>query len=153
MSPVTHEELLEECFGAAELPPGDVVLQVRSGEDILAHPAHAGQCGALLALAGERCLDYVSQAEAFACLWPKLRAGYLLDALERRDGAPTRAAEIEAFASAPLLARGRAPRDRPPRREGSRREASATPPASEGAPARSRLSGGPPPASRERPQR
>jgi predicted N-acetyltransferase YhbS len=37
MSPVTREELLEECFGTAEFPPGDVVLEVRSVEGVLAH--------------------------------------------------------------------------------------------------------------------
>jgi predicted N-acetyltransferase YhbS len=34
---VTREQLLEECFGTADSPPGDVVLQVRSGDDVLAH--------------------------------------------------------------------------------------------------------------------
>jgi len=34
----------------------------------------------LLALGEDLCLDYVSQPEAFSRLYPKLRAGYLLDA-------------------------------------------------------------------------
>jgi predicted N-acetyltransferase YhbS len=34
---VTREELLVVCFGKADSPPGDVVLQVRSGDDVLAH--------------------------------------------------------------------------------------------------------------------
>ena len=34
---MTREQLLEECFGTADFPPGDIVLQVRSGEDVLAH--------------------------------------------------------------------------------------------------------------------
>ena len=34
---VTREELLEECFGTADWPPGDVVLQVRSDDGVLAH--------------------------------------------------------------------------------------------------------------------
>ena len=34
---MTREELLEECFGRADWPPGDVVLQVREGDDVLAH--------------------------------------------------------------------------------------------------------------------
>jgi predicted N-acetyltransferase YhbS len=34
---MTREELLVECFGTADFPPGDVVLQVRSAEDVLAH--------------------------------------------------------------------------------------------------------------------
>src|SRR4029078_5465056 len=41
-----------------------------------------GQCGAVLGLGDDLCLDAVSRPEAFAVLWPKLRAGYLLDALE-----------------------------------------------------------------------
>jgi predicted N-acetyltransferase YhbS len=34
---VTREQLLVECFGTADFVPGDVVLQVRSGDDVLAH--------------------------------------------------------------------------------------------------------------------
>lgn len=34
---MTREQLLEECFGTADSPPGDVVLQVLSGADVLAH--------------------------------------------------------------------------------------------------------------------
>lgn len=34
---MTREQLLEECFGTADFQPGDVVLQVRSREDVLAH--------------------------------------------------------------------------------------------------------------------
>jgi predicted N-acetyltransferase YhbS len=34
---MTREELLEECFGSVDWPPGDVVLQMRAGGDILAH--------------------------------------------------------------------------------------------------------------------
>jgi predicted N-acetyltransferase YhbS len=34
---LTREELLVECFGSADFPPGDVVLQVSSGQDVLAH--------------------------------------------------------------------------------------------------------------------
>ena len=55
-----------------------------------AFPLQPGQCGALLALGDDLCLDYVSRPEAFARLYPKLRAGYLLDALERLDGKPAR---------------------------------------------------------------
>ncbi len=40
------------------------------------------------------CLDAVSRPDAFARLWPKLRAGYLLDALERLDRKPGRAEEF-----------------------------------------------------------
>ena len=46
-------------------------------------PLEPGQCGAMLALGDTLCLDWVSRPEAFAQLWPKLRRGYLLDALER----------------------------------------------------------------------
>jgi ARG and Rhodanese-Phosphatase-superfamily-associated Protein domain len=45
-----------------------------------------GQCGAVLTLGDDLCLDVVSRPDVFALLWPKLRAGYLLDALERLDG-------------------------------------------------------------------
>ena len=41
------------------------------------------------------CLDVVSRPDAFARLWPKLRAGYLLDALERLDGKPAPPGELE----------------------------------------------------------
>ncbi len=51
----------------------------------LAFPLEPGQCGAVLALCDDFCLDAVSRPEAFARLWPKLRAGYLLDALDRLD--------------------------------------------------------------------
>ncbi len=50
-----------------------------------AFPALPGQCGAVLALGDDRCLDAVSRPDAFAHLWPKLRTGYLLDALDRLD--------------------------------------------------------------------
>lgn len=53
-----------------------------------AFPLVAGQCGAVLALGGTFCLDAVSRPDAFAHLWPKLRAGYLLDALDRLGQAP-----------------------------------------------------------------
>jgi hypothetical protein len=56
-----------------------------------------GQCGAVLALGDELCLDAVSRPDAFALLWPKLRAGYLLDALERLDGPATSVERTSAF--------------------------------------------------------
>ena len=55
-----------------------------------------GQCGAVLALGDDLCLDAVSRPDAFALLWPKLRAGYLLDALERLDGRATSVERISA---------------------------------------------------------
>jgi hypothetical protein len=54
-----------------------------------AFPLEPGQCGAVLAIGDELCLDAVSRPGAFELLWPKLRAGYLLDALERLDRRPT----------------------------------------------------------------
>ena len=50
-----------------------------------AFPLQPGQCGAVLAVGDALCLDAVSRPDAFARLYPKLRAGYLLDALERLD--------------------------------------------------------------------
>ena len=60
---------------------------LRALED--AFPAQPGQCGAILGIGGDMCLDAVSRPDAFARLWPKLRAGYLLDALDRLGGKPT----------------------------------------------------------------
>ena len=69
--------------------------QVKKLED--AFPAAPGQCGAVLGLGDELCLDVVSRPDAFALLWPKLRAGYLLDALERLGGRATSISRIDAF--------------------------------------------------------
>lgn len=63
-------------------------------------PLEHGQCGALLALGDSLCLDAVSRPDAFARLWPKLRAGYLLDALDRLDQPAATAAAIGNFVSA-----------------------------------------------------
>jgi len=60
-----------------------------------AFPSQPGQCGALLGIGRDVCLDVVSRPDAFARLWPKLRAGYLLDALERLDRKPTTRGLIE----------------------------------------------------------
>jgi hypothetical protein len=61
-------------------------------------PAQPGQAGVVMAIDGSTCLDWVSRPDAFARLWPKLRRGYLLDALETLDRPVTdpRAA-VEAF--------------------------------------------------------
>jgi len=56
-----------------------------------------GQCGSVLGLGDDLCLDAVSRPEAFALLWPKLRAGYLLDALERLDGRATSVERVSRF--------------------------------------------------------
>ena len=68
---------------------------LRALED--AFPAQPGQCGAVLGLGDDLCVDVVSRPDAFARLWPKLRAGYLLDALERLDGKPTPFAVVPTF--------------------------------------------------------
>jgi ARG and Rhodanese-Phosphatase-superfamily-associated Protein domain len=62
-----------------------------------AFPVEPGQSGAVLALGDTLCLDWVSRPEAFAQLWPKLRAGYLLDALERLDGVIAPSAQVAGF--------------------------------------------------------
>jgi hypothetical protein len=62
-----------------------------------AFPIEPGQCGALLALGDSLCLDWVSRPDAFVRLWPKLRRGYLLDALEALDDPPTPHKAIDAF--------------------------------------------------------
>ena len=72
-------------------------------------PAQPGQCGAVLGLGATFCLDAVSRPDAFATLWPKLRAGYLLDALEQLDGRPTALERLLGFvdevADAPVTRR------------------------------------------------
>lgn len=68
---------------------------LRALED--AFPAEPGQCGALLALEDGMCVDVVSRPDVFERLWPKLRAGYLLDALERLDGRPVSPAVFPTF--------------------------------------------------------
>ena len=55
---------------------------------------------ALLAVGEAMCLDLVSRPDAFARLWPKLRAGYLLDALEHLDARPASSDSIDAFVGA-----------------------------------------------------
>jgi hypothetical protein len=60
-------------------------------------PIEPGQCGALLALGDTLCLDWLSRPDAFAQLWPKLRRGYLLDAVEALDQPPAIAEAITGF--------------------------------------------------------
>jgi hypothetical protein len=69
--------------------------ELRALED--AFPAEPGQCGAFLGLGDTFCVDLVSRPDAFARLWPKLRAGYLLDALDRLDGPTTPPAAIPTY--------------------------------------------------------
>jgi len=65
-----------------------------------AFPLEQGQCGAVLALGDDICLDTVSRPDAFAHLWPKLRAGYLLDALDRLDQPAAASAGMAEFVAA-----------------------------------------------------
>jgi len=67
--------------------------------------AQPGQCGAVLALGDDLCVDAVSRPDAFALLWPKLRAGYLLDALERLDGRATSVERVAQFVDSVAAAR------------------------------------------------
>jgi hypothetical protein len=68
-------------------------------------PEQPGQCGAVLALAGAPvCLDLVSRPEAFARLYPKLLAGYLLDAIEHLDAPDASEAAIGGFVAAAFAA-------------------------------------------------
>ena len=53
-----------------------------------AFPLVAEQCGAILALDGTLCLDYVSRCDAWEALWPKIRRGYLLDGLRHLEDLP-----------------------------------------------------------------
>ncbi len=59
--------------------------------------AEPGQCGAVLALGDALCLDAVSRPDAFAEIWPKLRRGYLLDALDYLDRPATRPKRLLGF--------------------------------------------------------
>jgi hypothetical protein len=72
--------------------------RLRALED--AYPSQPGQCGAVLALGDAICLDLVSRPDAFASLWPKLRAGYLLDGLEHLDREATTEERVRAFFAA-----------------------------------------------------
>ena len=62
-----------------------------------AFPLVPGQCGAVFGLGDSLCLDAVSRPDAFAGLWPKLRAGYLLDAIERLDRRATSVERLSTF--------------------------------------------------------
>ena len=65
-----------------------------------AFPLLPSQCGAVLALGDTLCLDYVSRPDAFVSLYPKVRAGYLLDAIERLDGKPAATDVLQRFVEA-----------------------------------------------------
>jgi hypothetical protein len=70
------------------------------GELEPAFPLEPGQCGALFALGDSLCLDWVSRSDAFVQLWPKLRRGYLLDALEALDRPASSPEGLARFVSA-----------------------------------------------------
>jgi hypothetical protein len=83
----------------------DTYAERRVDLDALAarFPLQAGQCGAVLALAGAPvCLDLVSRPEAFARLYPKLLAGYLLDGIEHLDAPDAPEGAIAGFLDAAL---------------------------------------------------
>lgn len=89
----------------ANSPTGAQADVFRSRADELrelegAFAAAPGQCGAVMALGDTLCLDYVSRPDAFVALWPKLRAGYLLDAIERLDGTAARPEALGSFVGA-----------------------------------------------------
>ena len=93
-----HERAMDLRVASPTGASSDLIAHARATS---AHsrmrPAQPGQCGAILGIGGDMCLDAVSRPDAFARLWPKLRAGYLLDALDRLGGKPTAVTEIEAF--------------------------------------------------------
>jgi hypothetical protein len=60
-------------------------------------PLEPNQSGAVFAVGGRMCLDYVSRPEAFARLYPKLLNGYLLDGTEWLDGEPATFETLAAF--------------------------------------------------------
>jgi hypothetical protein len=62
-----------------------------------AFPLQSGQSGAVFAIGENVCLDWVSRPDAFPRLWPKLRRGYALDALELLDGERAGDDRIAAF--------------------------------------------------------
>jgi hypothetical protein len=69
-----------------------------------------GQSGAVFAVGGRICLDYLSRPDAFARLYPKLLNGYLLDAIESLDHEPAGVDDLAGF----YLATEAAPRSRRP---------------------------------------
>jgi hypothetical protein len=69
-----------------------------------------GQSGAVFAVGGRVCLDYLSRPDAFTRLYPKLLNGYLLDAIEWLDHEPAGVDELAGL----YLASEAAPRSRRP---------------------------------------
>ena len=87
--------------GRSKLPiPVSCVEEGRWAARSVVLQLQPGQCGALLAVGEELCVDAVSRSAALTALWPKLRAGYLLDALDRLDRPAVGGAAVTAFVSA-----------------------------------------------------
>jgi predicted N-acetyltransferase YhbS len=69
---VTREDLLVECFGSDDFPPGDVVLQVRAGDDVLAHldvywrPVGVGSADVPVAAIGQVATDPAHRGHGLA---------------------------------------------------------------------------------------
>jgi predicted N-acetyltransferase YhbS len=69
---LTREELLLECFGEAGFAPGDVVLEVRAGEDVLSHvdiywrAVGVGSAEVPVAAIGQVCTDPAFRGLGFA---------------------------------------------------------------------------------------
>lgn len=97
------------CLGATSETAAHAEAYRHRGDDLsrLADhfPLQPGQCGAVLGLTGQpMCLDAVSRPDAFARIYPKLLAGYLLDALTSLDGPPTPEPVLSVFLDAVLSA-------------------------------------------------
>jgi hypothetical protein len=95
----------EAELGAASPTAAHADLFSARGEDVErlmgAFRLTPGQCGMAMARGGRVvCLDFVSRPEAFARFFPKLLAGYALDAIGRLDGPDTPAEAFEAFVDA-----------------------------------------------------
>ena len=94
---------------AVHSPTGASADAYRAHADALAEleaafPSEPGQCGAVLVVGELLCFDWVSRPNAFAHLWPKLRRGYMLDALERLDTPPATQDKVAGFVQALAVA-------------------------------------------------
>ena len=86
-----EERLDERSLHSSTRALADVHAAERPRIDALeaAFPRVGDQCGAILALDGTFCLDYVSRSDAWEALWPKIRRGYLLDGLRHLEDLPS----------------------------------------------------------------
>ena len=100
------ERLAASFVESATAALADVHEVERPRIDALADefPLVDGQCGAILALGSDLCLDLVSRADAWSVLWPKIRRGYLLDGIECVNDDPTPIELVEAFAAGVITA-------------------------------------------------